>query len=132
LPRKLVGSDTLIHTRRPEAWVGLSEADAALLDFLRRGGKTSELSPGETVRRTLDLLREKGRFEGLLRIVTSELPRVRAILGAIGAQLGKRPAVLRSLRDSLNPLSRFEFGLLAGLPNAHAWQAKERRQRETV
>ena len=29
LPRKLVGDDTLIHTRRPEAWATLSETDAA-------------------------------------------------------------------------------------------------------
>ena len=36
LPRKLVGTDTVIHTRRPEAWAGLSQSDAALLDFLRR------------------------------------------------------------------------------------------------
>ncbi len=35
LPRKLVGADTVIHTRRPEAWANLSETDAALLDFLR-------------------------------------------------------------------------------------------------
>ncbi len=45
LPRKLVGSDTVIHTRRPEAWASLSESDAALLDFLRRAGRTSELPP---------------------------------------------------------------------------------------
>jgi predicted transcriptional regulator of viral defense system len=58
LPRKLIGSDKVIHTRRPEAWAGLSDTDAALLDFLRRGGKTSELSPEETVRRTLALFSE--------------------------------------------------------------------------
>lgn len=132
LPRKLVGSDTLIHTRRPEAWAGLSEVEAALLDFLRRSGKTSELSPEETVRGTLGLLREKSRFERLLKVVHSEPPRVRAMLGAIGEQLRKKPSVLRSLRESLNPFSRFEFGLLAGLPYAHAWQAKEHRQREAV
>lgn len=34
LPRKLVGAETVIHTRRPEAWAKLSEEDAALLDFL--------------------------------------------------------------------------------------------------
>ena len=34
LPRKLVGDDTVVHTRRPEAWAGLPEKDAALLDFL--------------------------------------------------------------------------------------------------
>ena len=29
LPRKLLGSDTIVHTRRPDAWQDLSEADAA-------------------------------------------------------------------------------------------------------
>ena len=127
LPRKLVGSDTVIHTRRPEAWVSLSESDAALLDFLRRAGRTSELSPEETIRRTVKLLTEKGRFERLLRAAASEPPRVRAMIGAIGEQLGKNRAALRRLRDSLNPFSRFDFGLLAGLRHARNWQARERR-----
>jgi predicted transcriptional regulator of viral defense system len=39
LPRKLVGNEAVIHTRRPEAWAGLTEIEAALLDFLRRGGQ---------------------------------------------------------------------------------------------
>ena len=127
LPRKLIGSDTIIHARRPEAWAGLSEADAALLDFLRRGGQTSELSPQETIRRTLALFSEKGRFERLLKIADSEPPRVRAIMGAIGEQIGKKRATLTRLRASLNPFSRFDFGVLAGLPRARPWQAKERR-----
>ena len=38
LPRKLIGDDTIIHTRRPEAWSRLSEIDAAILDFFRRRG----------------------------------------------------------------------------------------------
>ena len=127
LPRKLVGADTVIHTRRPEAWVGLSEVDAALLDFLRRGGKTSELSPQETIRRTVMLFSEKGRFERLVKVADSEPPRVRAMIGAIGEQMGKKPAVLARLRRSLNPLSRFDFGLLSGLPHAQSWQAREDR-----
>jgi hypothetical protein len=127
LPRKLIGNDTVIHARRPEAWTGLSEADAALLDFLRRGGRTSELSPQETIRRTLALFSEKGRFERLLKIADSEPPRVRAIMGAIGEQIGKKRAGLTQLRASLNPFSRFDFGVLAGLPRARPWQAKERR-----
>ncbi len=127
LPRKLIGSDTVIHTRRPEAWAGLSHADAALLDFLRRGGKTSELSTEETVRRTVALFSEKGRFERLLNVADSEPPRVRAMMGAIGEQIGKKPAALRKMRVSLNPFSRFDFGLLTGLRYARNWQAKERR-----
>ncbi len=127
LPRKLIGSDTVIHIRRPEAWAGLSHADAALLDFLRRGGKTSELSTEETVRRTVALFSEKGRFERLLNVADSEPPRVRAMMGAIGEQIGKKPAALRKMRVSLNPFSRFDFGLLTGLRYARNWQAKERR-----
>ena len=127
LPRKLVGNDTVIHTRRPEAWATLSAADAALLDFLRRGGRTSELSPDETVRKTVALFREPGRFERLAKVAASEPPRVRAIIGAIGEQLGKKTAALEHLRASLNPLSRFEFGVLAALPHARKWQSKERR-----
>jgi len=127
LPRKLIGSDTVVHTRRPEAWAGLSNIDAALLDFLRRGGKTSELSAEETVRRTLALFSEKGRFERLRKVADSEPPRVRAMMGAIGEQIGKKPAALRKMRASLNPLSRFDFGLLTGLRYARNWQAKERR-----
>ena len=132
LPRKLIGDDTIIHARRPEAWAKLSQADAALLDFLRRAGKTSELPPEETISKTMALLSEKERFERLLKIAGSEPPRVRAMLGAIGEQLGKNRAALKRLRDSLNPFSQFDFGTLAGLPCARNWQAKERRLHEAV
>ena len=126
LPRKLLGSDTVVHTRRPEAWKDLAETDAALLDFLRRSGRTSELSPEEIVERTLALCREEGRFKRLLNVAASEPPRVRAMLGAIGAQIGEKPASLESLRESLNPISRFDFGMLNGLAHATDWQAKRR------
>lgn len=126
LPRKLLGDDTIIHTRRPDVWTGLCETDAALLDFLRRAGSTSELSAGETVRRTLELVRQRGRFKRLLDVAESEPPRVRAMLGAIGQELDEKPATLRRLRESLNPLSRFEFGRLRGLSHARDWQAKRR------
>ncbi len=124
LPRKLLGRDTVVHTRRPEAWTSLTETDAALFDFLRRSGKTSELSPKDTVRRTIALFRERGRFERLLQAAHSEPPRVRAMIGAIGEELGKKKAVLEGLHSSLNPVTRFDFGLLRGLSCARHWQAK--------
>lgn len=127
LPRKLVGDTAIIHTRRPESWAGLTKEDAALLDFLRRGGRTSELSAEETAQRTLSLTGQTGRFERLLKAAPSEPPRVRAMLGAIGEQLGKRRATLEGLRASLNPLSRFDFGLLSGLVHASRWQAEGKR-----
>ena len=55
---------------------------------------------------------------------------MRAMLGAIGEQLGKRPKNLQRLRASLNPLSRFDFGVLAALDHAQHWQAMARQAKE--
>jgi hypothetical protein len=132
LPRLIVGKETVIHTRRPETWRELSETDAALLDFLRNRGASSELSVEETVNKLLAYFREPGRFERLLKVAPSEPPRVRAMLGAIGQQLGQPERLLAALRKGLNPLSRFDFGHLAALKYARQWQAKERKSCEAV
>jgi DNA-binding Lrp family transcriptional regulator len=132
LPRLIVGKETVIHMRRPESWQSLSETDAALLDFLRNRGESSDLSPEETVGKLLGYFGEPGRFERLLKVSPSEPPRVRAMLGAIGQQLSKPDSRLSALRKSLNPLSRFDFGSLVVLEHAREWQAKERKIRETV
>ncbi|MEK7270221.1 MAG: DUF6088 family protein [Planctomycetota bacterium] len=124
LPRKLVGRDALIHTRRPEGWSRLTQTDAALLDFMRRGGRTSDLSPGETIRRVIVRLMEKGCYGRLLKAANTEPPRVRALLGALGERMGRDRAKIARLKKSLNPLSRYDFGLFSGLPNARSWQAK--------
>ena len=128
LPRLLVGLDTVIHTRRPESWRNLTELDTAFLDFLRHRGESSELSPDETVEKVLAFVREPGRFDRLLKAAPSEPPRVRAILGAIAEQLGVPASQLFLLRTGLNPLSRFDFGILSALKHAKDWQAKERRK----
>lgn len=125
LPRQIIGKEAVIHTRRPAAWRSLSEADGALLDFLRNRGKASELTPQETVQKLMDHFSEPGRFERIAQVALSEPPRVRAILGALGQQLRRSPAILQWLRASLNPLSRFDFGTLAVLEHAREWQAKE-------
>ncbi len=126
LPRKLIGADTIIHTRRPAHWESLTDEEAAWLDFLRNAGKASELSLKETANRAIALLKEKGRFERLLKIAIYEPSRSRAILGALGDEMGKKPAMLAKLRDSLNPLSRYYFGQFAGLSTAHNWYAKKK------
>jgi hypothetical protein len=63
----------------------------------------------------------------LLNVADTEPPRVRALLGALGQQLGKSPAVLRGLRETLNPFSRFDFGVFSSVPRAREWQSKERK-----
>lgn len=122
LPRWATGKGTVVHLRRPVAWDRLSVEDGALLDVLRHGGSTSDGSDAQTVRRTLALLEEDGRFGRLAGVASTEPPRVRAILGALGEALGVDERWLRVLRSSLNPLSRFEFGRYAGLASAARWQ----------
>jgi hypothetical protein len=128
LPRLIVGKETVIHTRRPDSWRTLSETEAALLDVLRNRGAFSELAPDELVGKLLVHVGEKGRLERLLKVAPSEPPRVRALLGAIGQQLGQSERRLAELRKSLNPLSRFDFGNLIALTHAKEWQAKEREK----
>ena len=110
-----------------ESPIAYGPPDAALLDFLRGRGRASELSPQQTIDRTLQLLSENGRFERFLRVVGSEPPRVRAMLGALGEELEKDQKSIARLRASLNLFSRFEFGAFAALRHARKWQAKEPR-----
>ena len=124
LPLKLLGPHVRVHPKRPPAWNSLSETEAAVLDFLRQRGRTSDLSEEETIQRLLSILSDRDCYEHLLKVSKTEPPRVRAMLGAIGEQLGAEQSDLRRLKQSLNPLSRFDFGVLAGLVHAGQWQAK--------
>jgi hypothetical protein len=124
LSRKAPRLDSIVHPRRPAAWDQLSAREAAVLEFLRDRGSTSDLSAAQTVKRLLVCLSEPGWFEALIKVANSEPPRVRAMLGAIGQQLAKSEAHLQALRSSLNPLSRFDFGALSSLRYAREWQAK--------
>lgn len=126
-PRTLIGSEARLRTRRPETWRGLTAKEAALLDFIRKRATASELSPEETLRKTLAHFQETGIYERLASIALTEPPRVRAILGAIGEEMDKDPDLLSLLRASLNPVSRFDFGNLSSLRFARRWQAKERK-----
>lgn len=119
----------LYYRSRPTAF-GDSKPNLAQIRSLpvRRRGEASELSPEKTVGKLLEYFREPGRFERLLKVAESEPPRVRAMLGAIGQQLGQPEQRLAPLRKSLNPLSRFDFGILSVLEHASQWQAKERNK----
>jgi len=67
------------------------QTDAALLDFLRKRGKTSELPPEETVRRTVAILSERGRFERLLKVADSSLHGRARCSARLGNSWGKSP-----------------------------------------
>lgn len=124
LPRLLIGKETIIHTRRPESWSNLAPEEAAILDFLRKRGEYSEFSPEETAKKLIHHFIKEKNFEKLLQTALNEPPRVRAMLGAIGQEIGISEKQLSFLKKSLNPLSRFDFGNLGTLKHAQEWQAK--------
>lgn len=121
-PTALAGSR--VRTRRPAARAELAPEEGALLEFLRDRATTSDLSPADTARRLRRLLGDNERFARLARAARDEPPRVRAMLGALGELAEADERAVAELRESLNPLSRFDFGALSDLPNARAWQAK--------
>jgi hypothetical protein len=121
-PRALKGVH--VRTRRERGRESLSSRESALLEFLRDRGRTSDLDDEATCRRLLQLLNEKDAYARLVAASWGEPPRVRAMLGAAGQQLGMDERLLRRLRDSINPLSRFDMGRLACLEAARDWLAK--------
>ncbi len=114
----------VVHTRRPAGRAELSAEDGAILETLRERARSSDLSPERTVGRLLSLLDDESRYLVLAKAAEEEPPRVRAMLGAIGEELGMPARARDRLRESLNPLSRFDFGPLRTLRSAKQWQAK--------
>src|SRR5438067_4276751 len=108
-----------LHLRPRGRAVELEARDAALLEFLRDRGRYGELSAEETCARVRVLLldgpsRRSERAARLRRLRDAGLaepPRVRAMLGALMEAAGLPERLWRPLQASLNPLSRFEFGL---------------------
>ncbi|MBS1868041.1 MAG: AbiEi antitoxin N-terminal domain-containing protein [Actinobacteria bacterium] len=121
-PTALAGSR--VRTRRPRSRATLTSEEGALLELLRDRATTSDLAPAETAQRLQELLSDGERFARLAQAASEEPPRVRAMLGALGELAGAEEQHVRALRKSLNPLSRFDFGMLSTLPNARDWQAK--------
>jgi hypothetical protein len=116
--------NAMIHTGRPIARAALSTEEGAILEILRERARSSDLSPDETIRRLEQALSDEERYRRLVTAAMAEPPRVRAMLGALGQDLNMPQALLQRLRGTLNPLSRFDFGNLDGLPDARDWQAR--------
>lgn len=116
--------NAIVHTGRDPLRAGLSTEEGAFLETLRERARSSDLSAEETTQKMLRFLAEECRFKRLTAAAKGEPPRVRAMLGALGEELGQPMQALESLRRSLNPLSRFDFGPLKALQHARDWQAK--------
>lgn len=113
-----------LHVRRPRSRQGLTEIEGAVLETLRERASSSELDSDATKEHVLSVIRQGDLFSRLAEAALEEPPRVRAMLGAIGQELGVDASLLEPLRKSLNKLSRFDFGMLQSLLHAGEWQAR--------
>lgn len=112
-----------VRTRRPAARARLTDEEGALLELLRDRAAASDLEPERTQQHVLKFLGRRGAFARLARASLSEPPRVRALLGALGEEMGADASLLRRLKRTLNPLSRYDFGAFRTLPSATRWYA---------
>lgn len=117
---------TRLRLRPRERAVDLAPRDAALLEVIRDRGRHSELGAEESYTQVQAILLDgdHARRQRLRDTALLEPPRVRAILGALMATAGLPLSLWKPLQESLNPFSRFDFGLFRDLPNAKEWQAK--------
>ncbi len=116
-----------IKLRRSSGSQPLPALEGALLEFIRDRGATAETTPQESFRRLQSLLQHQlntKRVRELRDAALTEPPRVRASLGALLEFAELPESIWKPLKDSLNPLTKFEFGLFAELPNAREWQSK--------
>lgn len=118
-----VGAPTRVRLRSVPSLKGLSANERALLDALSDLRRVPNASPADVVSRARDLFRE-GRFsiKHLARYSLNEPPRVRAVLGAIGNEIGTDSKTLATLKKTLNPMTTFHLGLSATLPSAREWR----------
>ena len=104
----------------------LTEIQGALIEFINDRGSYADTSPAvvhDVLCKLLDSM-SRTHVRQLCEAAITEPPRVRAIIGALLELSNVAPNMVEPLKKSLNPLSKFDFGLFTELPNAHQWQAK--------
>ncbi len=111
-----------IRMRVVSSLEAVSIEERAALDAMRDLRHVPDTIPAATIRKLTDLCRE-GRlsFSRMARASAHEPPRVRALLGLIGTLLGENSGILRRLRHSLNPTTKFKLQLATDFPAASDW-----------
>lgn len=119
---QVAGPRPAIRIRVVSSLAATSIEERAALDALRDLRHVPDTTPATTIRKLTDLCRE-GRlsFANMARASVHEPPRVRALLGLIGTLLDENAEVLRRLRASLNPTTRYKLQLAIDFPSASDW-----------
>lgn len=105
---------------------GILDEERTVLDSLRSIDRIPDTTPEKAISRMVHLLkRGKFDFDRLAKFALNEPPRVRALLGAIGEDVGIDSTRLVPLRRSLNPISAYRISGVSGiLKNSSSWQIK--------
>jgi hypothetical protein len=103
---------------------GLASSELTVLDALKDLHRIPDATPSDTILRIIDLVKSrKLSFSRMARLARHESPRVRALVGAIGSQIGAERAVA-GLKRSLNPLTSFRLGIGDVLLKAADWRIR--------
>lgn len=113
-----------VYVRRPASWRKLETDEGALLEFLRDRGSNSEMDAKDTSEKVVQIFKsDKAKLEKITRLAQDEPARVKAMLGALGEEVGVSDRLLVKLRSSLSSYSVYDFGKLSALKHAKDWQA---------
>lgn len=117
------GTNAKLRLRPGVSVSGLSDGERAVLDAMRDLRRIPDSTPAEAARKIRDLfVAKRFSFSRLARRSLSEPPRVRALLGAIGTDIGADRRAITTLRKSLNPITTFRLGVSEALPTAKEWR----------
>jgi hypothetical protein len=108
-----------------KAVAGLGDKERVILDALRELHRIPGSSPAKVVSKIRNLFATKEySFTKIASRALDEPPRVRAVLGAIGSDIGASRSVLASLKRSLNRSTTFNLGLGNALLSARDWRIR--------
>ena len=112
----------MVRLLRVSSLRDITNEERAALDALRDLRFVPDTTPADTIRRLVDLCRTNVlSFTRMSKAARREPPRVRALLGLMGALLGEDERTLTRLRESLNTTTVFKLGLADAFPDAYGW-----------
>ena len=119
------GSKTKLRIRAGMAIAGMSDKERVTLDAMRDILRIPDASPAKVMSRIKDIISAKElSFRRLAKLALNEPPRVRALLGAIGSELGEDRRTLAPLRNSLNPMTTYRLEMGNTLSTAREWRIR--------
>lgn len=114
------GTKVKISRRSMSHLKNATDEEVYIFEILRGINKIPGASPKDVINR-LKVLLKKMELKDMLRLAKKEPPRVRALLGALCSEIKLKSELVKDLKDSLNPLTKYKLGLSEFLLKASEW-----------